>query len=816
MIQIKKITLLGLLFLLITGLAFAQGNAGKIVGTVKSGGKSIEGATVSLLSSKDSSLVKMVVSDKDGNYVINKITSGKYLISVAALNYTTTYSKEIAVVKDGDYVTAGAIELVAAANGLANVTVATKRPAIEARPDKMVVNVDAAVTNVGSTALEVLEKSPGVVVDKDGNISLNGKSGVTVMIDGKPSYVSGADLTNLLSSMNANQLDQIELMSNPSSKFDAAGNSGIINIKTKKNKAKGFNGSVTASYGQGRYPKTNNSLNLNYRNGKFNVFMNYALNGGQGFGDLHIMRTYTGSDGKVTSIFDQPTHFKGSNLTNSLKVGMDYYLSQKTTIGFVANGFITNRTGKNNSTGYLQDASGNTDSIAQTNSRDDSHWTNGSFNLNLRHQFDSARELTADADYIRYGATNTQNFINHSYYPDGTDISMDILRGNLPSDIRIYSFKSDYTQSFKKSLKLETGIKTSYVKTDNTADYYNWYNNDWKIDYEKTNHFIYEENINAAYANLNKQWKKFSLQLGLRFENTNYKGHQLGNEQRKDSAFNRTYNNLFPTLYTSYNVDSSNQLTVSYGRRIDRPAYQDLNPFLFFINKYTYAQGNPFLLPQYTNNLELSHVWKNKITTTLSYSKTTQYFTNIFRTEGEVTILTDGNLGEMKNFGARVNWQQDVVKWWNVNINVNANYKKVNGFANGSGIVSAAWNGQLNVNNQFKFEKGWAAELSGFYNSKDIEGQFIIGPFGQVSAGVSKQVLKNKGTVKLNVRDIFYTQVIDGHIKYQNVNEHFIQSRDSRVVNISFTWRFGKPLKDAPRKKNDNGASEEQNRVKAG
>lgn len=815
MIEIKKVTLLCLCFLLITGFAFAQ-SAGKIVGAIKSGGKSIEGATVSLLASKDSSLVKMVVSDKDGNYVIGKVAPGKYYISFVALNYTTQYSKEITVAKDAENISVETIELAVAANGLANVTVAAKRPAIEARPDKLVVNVEAAVTNVGSTALEVLEKSPGVVVDKDGNISLNGKAGVTVMIDGKPSYVSGADLTNLLSSMNANQLDQIELMSNPSSKFDAAGNSGIINIKTRKNKAKGFNGSVTASYGQGRYPKTNNSLNLNYRNGKFNVFVNYALNGGQGFGDLHIMRTYTGTDGKVTSIFDQPTYFKGSNLTNSLKIGMDYNLSQKTTVGFVANGFITNRSGKNNSTGYLQDASGNTDSIAQTNSRDDSHWKNGSFNLNLRHQFDSSRELTADADYIQYNATNTQNFVNQSYYPDGTDISKDILRGNLPSDIRIYSFKSDYTQNFKKSLKLETGIKTSYVKTDNTADYFNWYNNDWKVDYEKTNHFIYEENINAAYANLNKQWKKFSLQLGLRFENTNYKGHQLGNEQRKDSAFNRTYNNLFPTLYTSYNVDSSNQLTVSYGRRIDRPAYQDLNPFLFFINKYTYAQGNPFLLPQYTNNVELSHVWKNKITTTLSYSKTTQYFTNIFRTEGEVTILTDGNLGEMQNFGARVNWQQDVVKWWNVNINVNANHKKVNGFANGSDIISAAWNGQLNVNNQFKFEKGWAAELSGFYNSKDVEGQFIIGPFGQVSAGVSKQVLKNKGTVKLNVRDIFYTQVIDGHIKYQNVNEHFIQSRDSRVVNISFTWRFGKQFKDAPRKKSDNGASEEQNRVKAG
>jgi hypothetical protein len=363
------------------------------------------------------------------------------------------------------------------------------------------------------------------------------------------------------------------------------------------------------------------------------------------------------------------------------------------------------------------------------------------------------------------------------------------------------SGKADYTQTFKSGFKLDAGWKSSLVKTDNEANYYNHINGDWVADYDKTNHFIYEENINAGYLNGQKKMGKFNTQLGLRFENTNYTGNQLGNPVKADSTFSRSYNSLFPTAYITYEKDSSNTFSINVGRRINRPAYQQLNPFLFFINQYTYQEGNPYLQPEFTWNIELGHVYKNWLTTTLGYSYTDQVFSQIFRTEGEVTILTMGNLQNRKNLSLAINAQlKPVKKWWSMNVQLTTAYTQVNGMSLDDVIDTKAFNGQINVNNQFKFTKGWSAELSGFYNSKNQDGQFTIQAFSQVTAGVSKTILKEKGTLKFNIRDIFYGQVIDGRIDYQNVVEHFRQSRDSRVANLAFTYRFGKTFSETAKK----------------
>ncbi len=775
----------------------------------------IRGITVSLLKHADSALVKFSTSSANGEFEIEKLNKGEYRVVVSGVGFSTFHSKPFRLDSSESIAELGVVQLQPEAKDLGAVTVVGKRPMVEVRADRMLVNVDAAVSNVGATALEVLEKSPGVSVDRDGIISLKGKQGVLVMIDGKPTYLSGNDLATMLGNMNANQLDQIEIMTNPPAKYDAAGNSGVINIKTKKNKQKGFNGNLSLGYGQGVYWKTNNSLNLNYRNQKLNVFMNLSANQNRGFGDLHIVRDYVGPDGKTrTSIFEQPTLMKHRFTNNNLKVGMDYNLTKKTSVGIVGSGFISPRRFDAESTGMLQDANGVTDSTAKTVSTTKDKWKNGSVNLNLRHQINTTDDFGADLDYVQYNADNTQMFDNRIFYPDGTTVYDDKLKGLLPSTIKIYSAKADYTRNFKSGLKFEAGLKSSLVKTDNLADYYIDNGAGWQNDYGKTNHFLYEENINAAYVNGNKKVGKFNLQTGLRFENTNYKGHQLGNPTKDDSSFRRDYNSLFPTVYVSYEADSNNTFTINTGRRIDRPAYQQLNPFLFFINKFTYAAGNPFLQPQYTTSFEVSHSYKGKYNTSLSYTRTKQFFTQIFRPVDEVTILTDGNLGEAQNFGFSFNTQLQPASWWNVSSSLNVNYRVVDGIAYGNKIETEAFNGQLNVNNQFNFKKGWGAELSGWYNSRNVDGQFDIKPFGQVSIGLSKQVLKGKGSIKMNVRDLFRTQIIDGHIKYGNVDEHFVQSRDSRVFNMTFTYRFGKQFKDAPRKKSEGGASEEQNRVR--
>jgi outer membrane receptor protein involved in Fe transport len=792
----------------------AQTGPGKIKGKVMDQQqKAIDGASIALHRFNDSVIERLSVAKKDGYFEFDQVPEGRYFLQITALGYTAFKSKMISISVERSVLELDAVELIVSSVMMNEVTVTGRKQLIEMKNDRTVVNVDAAVTNVGATALEVLEKSPGVIVDRDGNISLKGKPGVLILVDGKQTYLSGADLTTMLSSMSANQLDQIEIMTNPSSKYDAAGNSGVINIKTKKNRQRGFNGNTSLSYGQGKYWKTNNSVNLNYRNEKLNYFLNYSLNANAGYSQLDILRTYFAPDGKtVTAYFRQPSQMISDGKNNTLKLGLDYNLSKTTTVGFVASGFLSPRIFNSNSTGYLQDASAITDSFANTIGRNKDRWKNGSININFRQQLKANAEITADVDYIKYRSDNTQSFDNSIYYPDGSLVSTDQLRGVLPSDISIYSFKTDYARTFKKGLKLEAGLKSSLVKTDNEAIYTVKEGDDWIVDYNKTNHFLYEENINAAYLNASTQLKKWTLQAGLRFENTNYKGNQLGNPQKQDSSFDRTYNSLFPTVFISYAADSNNTFTINTGRRIDRPAYRELNPFLFFINKYTYAAGNPFLLPQFTYNIELSHSFKGMINTGLSYSITNDYATQVFRPEGEVTILTEGNIGRAENYGFSIGTQLKFWKWWSFSANANINYRKVDGSAFGREIKTAAMNGQLNINNQFTFEKGWSAELSGFYNSKSVEGQFEIQPFSQVSIGVGKQVLKGKGSIKFNVRDIFFSQIIDGQILYGNVKEHFIQSRDSRVANIAFTYRFGKTFKDAPARKKG-GASEEQNRV---
>lgn len=802
-----RFTAVVLFFLISTTITIAQ-QTGKV------SGQAVEGATVSLLKAGDSSIVKLAVASSSGFFELDQISFGNYLLQVSAIGFQTHYTPVFSLTTEAQTFTLQQIPLVKNSGELGAVTVTASKRMIEVKPDRTVVNVDAAISNAGATAMEVLEKSPGISVDRDGNISLKGRQGVLVLIDGKPSYLTGTDLVNLLNNMMANQLDQIEIMTNPPAKYDAAGNSGIINIKTKKNKQRGWNGNLNLSYGQGAYFKTNNGLNLTYRNEKINLFVNYSQNSNKNFNNLYIKRSYLDQEGNFTGFFDQPTMLRMSSNNNTLKAGIDYNLTKKTTLGITGSGFISPRKYNSLSTGYLMDADRVIDSTVQTKSRNSNKWINGSLNVNFRHSINKNSELTADLDYMHYDMTNNQLFHNTITLADKTLVSDGYLKGDLPATIDIYTAKTDYNTTLKGEWKLEAGLKSSRVNTNNQANYFNSAGADWIPDYGKTNHFLYEESIYAGYLNTNKKFGKWSAQAGLRFEQTQYKGRQLGNPEKNDSSFSRKYASLFPSLYLTNELDSNHTLTVQTGRRIDRPAYQQLNPFLFFINEYTFQVGNPYIQPQFTWNFQVSHTYKSWLTTSLEYGDTRQYFSQIFKTEGRITILTEGNLATLKFTNLSVTAQVKPAKWWSATINLTGTYQKVRAFGTNTDFNSEMVSGNGNINNQFKFNKGWSAELSGFYNAKSQDAQFTIYGFGQVAAGIGKQILKGKGTIRLNIRDIFFTQQIKGDIRYQNVRERFNQSRDSRVATISFNWRFGKQLGEA--RKRNNGSSEEQNRVRAG
>lgn len=795
--------------------SFAQ-QINKVSGSVKSADdKAYENATVELLAANDSSLVKVAASNKEGRFAFESLSDGTYLVSVSAVGHARYFSPVFNLSAGNSQAELKTITLQPVSTSLKGVTVTAKKPFIEQKIDRTIINVESSISNTGSNALEVLEKSPGITMDKDGNISLKGRQGVLVMIDGKPSYLSGENLTNYLRSLPATALDQIEIMTNPPAKYDASGNSGVINIKTKKNRQKGLNGTATLSYTQGKYWRTSNSTNLNYRNNKWNLFANVNQWRWAGFNNLDIERNYLEEGtGKINTSFNQNAYFKMVYPGVEFKTGSDFAPNSKTNIGITITGQTEKGRDDNSNTSYILDDQGQLTSIINAQNTIRPVNENLGFNLNFRRQIDSAgREFTADADYINYDFTTrslfNNYFYNRSWQKNGDD---EIIKGDLPSTVRISSVKADYTHPLSKTAKLEAGAKYSYVTTNNEARYYLVVHGLEEVDTNRSNHFKYRENLAAAYLNYNTQLKKWGIQLGLRAEYTSAHGRQYSN----DSTITPEYLNLFPTVYVSYAPAEKHQLAASFGRRIERPAYQDLNPFRYFLDPYTYQQGNPYLKPQFSYNYQVSHTYNNFLTTTLNYSKTTDIMAESFDQvdSDTITYVFKDNISSATNYGISVSANLKPVKWWSANVYTNVYHNTYKGEIREKPLSVAMTTAMLNLNNQFTLGNGWSAELGGFVRTKGIEGQILIFPLGQLNVGIQKQVLNKKGTVKLSARDVLYTMPFKADFEFDTMDIHIDQARQSRTVGLSFTYRFGKTNFKARQVKS--GAEEEQSRVKKG
>lgn len=814
---VAMLTALGVLSMPFVGHA-QTGAAGKVSGVVTGSQKSIESASIGLLRAKDSAVVKMAVSDKTGRFEVEKVADGKYLVLIQSVGFAKYYSEAFTISAAQPAYTLQAVTLQGASKKLEDVTVVAKRPFVEQKVDRTVINVDATPSNTGTTVMDILEKSPGISVDKDGNISLKGKQGVMIMMDGKPTYLSGQDLANMLKNMPSANLDQIEIMTNPPAKFDASGNSGVINIKTKKTKTVGYNGSVTASYGQGVLPKSNLSTNLNFRENKFNYFANATYFYNENFGDLVLMRKFRNqTTNELLSIFDQVAKNSRDNRGYNYKVGADYFLNKKTTLGLVVNGYDSRNNEFTDNTTLIKDKNNSLTTRTQAINDVKSSYQNIGVNLNLRHVFDSiGNELTADVDYVNYTSGSAQLLSNKFFDNTGNKKSTDeILKGNIPAIINIYSAKLDFTHPIKGGSRFEAGLKSSYVETDNDAQYANmdFSTNQYVKDGNRSNHFLYKENINAAYLNLSKQLTKvWSAQLGLRLENTNLSGNQLTTSQ----TFKRDYTQVFPTAFIGFTPNDKNQFALSYGRRIDRPNYQDLNPFYNFLDKYTYQVGNPYLNPQFSHNFEINHTFRSMLTTSVNYSTTKDIIQEVLEQvdSTNTSFMKKSNIASRKNIGLAVSLNAPVTKWFRTSIYTNVFNNAFSGIINGKLEEVSGTSFMANMNNQFTFNKGWSGEISGFYRSPVIQGVLVSNPMWAMNIGVGKQIMKNKGAIRLVVRDVFRTQIFNGYSKYQNVDVTINQTRDSRVVNLSFTYRFAKGKTAAQRKRG--GAGDEQNRVNTG
>lgn len=824
-----KTTFYTLTFLLLT-LATAFGQVltrGHVSGQVSTAaGKPLEFATLMLLKVKDSTLVKGSISDVTGNYVFENVGAGQYRVAAQQVGYRKTYSAPFALDEAHPAFELPAMMLTEESKNLAEVNVVAKKPFIEQQVDRTVVNVENSIVSSGNTALEVLEKAPGVTIDRQNDqIQLKGKSGVIVYIDGKQTYLSQQEVSNLLKNTPSDNIATIEIITNPGSKYDAAGNSGIINIRMKKNKNFGTNGTFIIGTGYGWFnnllgvrddlPKFNTSLNLNHREGKVNVFGNYSYVNRQSAQSNTISRAipYQGK----TTYFNQESFRPNTFVGHSYKAGLDYFINQKSTIGVLVNGFSNDwrsPAGINNTT--ISDENQQVTSRPTTRTDARQFMANITGNLNYKYDFDGkGHEWTADADYVHYGGQGDNN-LSTIYYNTTNGITRpnQDVRNNMPSTINIVAFKTDYVRPLKNGNKVEAGLKSSFVDADNNTlyDTLQQETKQWLPDVSRSNQFKYSENINAAYLNYaGSLGKKTKLQVGLRAEHT----HSTGTSVTLNQTVDRNYLNLFPTLFLSRQLDSSNTLNLSYSRRIDRPDYQNLNPFVFYLDPYTYQQGNPFLRPQYTNAIELTHVYKSAISTTLGYSRTTDFInreTPRQIAEKNITYVTPENLGSLDNVNLTVSFPVPVTKWWRMQNNLSAYYTHYQTFYSGTPyeVKIVAYN--LYTSNSFTLNKTLSAELSGWYNSASQYGFYRAQPMGGFSLGLQKKVLDGKGNIKLNINDPFWLNQFRGRATVQDIN-FFVGSRwESRQVRLTFTYRFGNQNVKTARQRNS-ATSAEQSRV---
>jgi iron complex outermembrane receptor protein len=790
-------------------------SAQQISGTVLDNEKSpLAGASVDIRKAADSSVVKYTITDAKGKYQFDQINPGRYFFHVSHIGFGDRWSPSYTV-QGGEPGTAPVIQLAPSAGDMKQVVVSARKPVIEVKADKMILNVEGNINAVGEDALELLRKSPGIMVDKDNNISLSGKNGIKIYIDGREVPLGGTDLADYLKTLHASEIESIEIISNPSAKYEASGNAGIINIRLKKNKSFGTNGSLSGGYDIGTHSNYSAGLSLNHRDQHVNLFGTYNYNNNTSSFYMLLHRE------QLDTLFNQQSTIRNMTGSHSFKVGADYFLDKQNTFGIMVNGNLSsNDLATTSSTPITYIPTNTVDRILQANNKSSGRRDNGNLNLNFHHTDSLGHELNMDGDYGIYRIKSNQLQPNLYFDPTGTTLLYsDIFNMLAPTDIDIYSFKTDYEQNFAKG-RLGLGGKFSYVNSGNDFQQYDVENLSKIMDTLHSNNFRYKENINAVYGNYNCTLKGWAIQAGLRVENTNAQGISRGFRQgngtylQYDSGFDRHYTGFFPSGAVTYNKNPMKQWTLTYSRRIDRPAYQDLNPFEFKLDEYTSRRGNTDLRPQYTNSIGLTYVYKYKLTTTLNYSHVKDVFTQLVdTTDLSKAFLMKKNLATQDITSLNVSYPFQY-KWYSIFANLNAFYSLYQAnFGSGRTIDLNVASFNLFAQQSFTLGKGWTGQLSGFYSSPAVwQGTFKTRSMGSVDGGFQKNLFGNKATMKVSVSDLFNTlhwTATSDFAGQQLVSKgHF----ESRQLKLYFTYKFGNNQVKTARQRHSS-SEEESKRV---
>jgi iron complex outermembrane receptor protein len=811
----KKPFLLSLIVLLIGSASFAQ-TASISSTAVTTIGQVVPFATAVLRSVADSALVKAAVANEAGVFAFSGLRAGSYRVGLTAVGYAT-WQSDVVNLTDGQTTTLAPARLTEAAKSLAEVSVKATKPLVEVLPDKLVLNVQSSITALGSSAIELLQKAPGVLIDPNDNIILQGKNGVRVFIDGKPSPLGPADLTVYLRTLQASDIDAIEIITQPSARFDAQGNAGIINIRLKKNRNFGTNGSATLGVAMGAYyPKYTGSVSLNNRTQKTNLFATYSLRDARDWSYISLYREQSGQ------FFNQRSETTTRSAAHNARLGADWFVSKYSTLGMLLDGSLRDATGNTLGLTPIGSLEGRiTSQLLIADNRNLSNRVNGNANLNYRFADTSGHDLSIDADLGRFRSTGN-NYQPNRYVDPITNalIQERNYRMTTLTNITLRTLKADYSQRLWGG-KFSAGVKLSSVRTDNDFNFFDVINAQNILNTDRTNRFVYTENVNAGYASFEKSKGKWQGQLGLRIEHTHSDGQLIGvAEPTAESHVVRRYMNAFPSAGLTYNQNQNNSFSLNYSRRIDRPTYESLNPFESKLDELTYQKGNAFLRPQYTNTIQLSHTYKYKLTTSLSYSDTQDYFTSITDTvattpgERPRNYITTRNLANQRVVSLAVSYPFNIAKWWNVYLNVSGYHSANNAnFGGGKTIGLSANVLSLYAQQTITLPGAWKLEVSGYYTSPSIwGGTFQNRRYWGSTVGIQRKVLNERGSLVLTVSDPFNSQQWRGISQFGGLYMDASGGYESRQVRINFTYTFGnKQVKAARQRKT--GLEDEKGRI---
>ena len=747
-----------------------------------------EAATIILLKSRDSSIVNSAIISKFGLFDFTDVQPGTYLLLITKVGYNKTYSKPYPVT-GGQIFLVHDIVLSPSATQLKEVSVVSSKPDIEVRPGKIILNIQNSLMAAGNSAFDILRQSPGVRVDNNNTISIMGRQTALITIDGKPTNLSGEDLVSVLRSMQANTIDHIELITSGSAKYDAS-SGGIVNIVLKKGSNVGANATVTVSGGYGKYGQGNTGIVFNDRTDKFNIFGNYGYSDNKSFHDVTSDRIVNFDN--VTSDYHVDYHAVQHQEDNTFSLGTDYFISSNSTIGFLVSGSVAdvNFIKENNLKISNQSV---LDSIINANSTVNRNISRLNYNLNYTGKLDSTGEiLTANLNYYTYNRSSDEYITNDFYTPSGSMYRDPLLLQNLsPSNIQIWLSKVDFTDPLSKTSKLEAGIKYSNVTSNNNLIFGPLVNGVYQSDPMFTNHFIYTENVNAAYVNFDNKLNKFDFTAGLRAEQTIAKGNSVTLNQ----VFNSNYINLFPQALLTYNYDDKNNFSLSYNRGIQRPNYEEINPFLYYLDLYDYRAGNPDLKPEYLNSVELSYSHNNVIVATLYTTILSGAYEFNFYEQNDISkinISTNVNLGTVYSYGARFYAPVVFTNWWNANFTMDAAYQRYVAYPQYGNLDKRTQDIILTGTQNFIISKTISAELYGYYESPSFYGVNQFKSVYYVNAAIGKQLFNKRGSLKFSVTDIFNTRRDSGFSDYDGLNLTTNDKTETQVAKLTLTYRFGK------------------------